>query len=347
MSALGGMKLFRPYTIQSGEGSFPADEDLGIDGYLTTQAKRLATLAGVMQSFAKARLLLDEMCGWKLDEETIRLVTHAAAKAASAARAPREDATRFATAGGEIEVTIDAGKINTRFGWRDVKIGLFLRRFAGLPATPLQWDSRTLPRPTIRVVVAAVEEAEAFAKRMRTESDRLNATLAGAISVLGDGAEWIWNLSDAVFPLADEVLDVYHAVERISDAVKAVWGVDTEAAKSRIAAGRQAILTRGKLGVERWLAETIAEAAAANASTDPLLDAAAYLAKHPTRLDYAERLAEGRSIGSGAVEGAVKQLLNLRMKRTGARWKVEHVGPLVELIALSETPEWDAIWTAA
>ena len=79
----------------------------------------------------------------------------------------------------------------------------------------------------------------------------------------------------------------------------------------------------------------------------PLPDAAAYLAKHPTRLDYAERLAEGRSIGSGAVEGAVKQLLNLRRKRTGARWKVEHVGPLVELIALSETPEWDAVWTAA
>jgi hypothetical protein len=180
---------------------------------------------------------------------------------------------------------------------------------------------------------------------MQTESDRLNATLAGAISVLGDGAEWIWNLSETVFPLADEVLDVFHAVERISDAVKAVWG-DTEAAKPRIAAGRQAILTRGKLGVERWLAETIAEAPA-GCSTDPLLEAAAYLAKHPTRLDYAERLAEGRSIGSGAVEGAVKQLLNLRMKRTGARWKVEHVGPLVELIALSETTEWNAIWTAA
>jgi hypothetical protein len=345
MTALGGMRLSRPYRVQSGEGSFPADADLGLDGYLTTQAKRLATLAGVMQSFAKARILLDEMCGWKLDEETIRLVTHAAAKAASKARATREDASRFATAGGEIEVAIDAGKVNTRIGWKDVKIALFLRRIAGHPATPAQWDSRTLPRPTIRVVVAAVEEAETFTMRMQTESDRLNATLAGAISVLGDGAEWIWNLSETVFPLADEVLDVFHAVERISDAVKAVWG-DTEAAKSRIAAGRQAILTRGKLGVERWLAETIAEVPMGT-STGPLLEAAAYLAKHPTRMDYAERLTEGRSIGSGAVEGAVKQLLNLRMKRTGARWKVEHVGPLVELIALSETPEWDAVWTAA
>ena len=69
--------------------------------------------------------------------------------------------------------------------------------------------------------------------------------------------------------------------------------------------------------------------------------------KHPTRLAYAGRLAAGRSIGSGAVEGAIKQIVNLRMKRTGARWKVNHVGPLVELRALSTTPEWHNLWTAA
>ena len=47
------------------------------------------------------------------------------------------------------------------------------------------------------------------------------------------------------------------------------------------------------------------------------------------------------------MEGAVKQLVNLRLKRTGARWKVEHVGPLVELLALSGDPEWDGLWIAA
>jgi hypothetical protein len=57
-------------------------------------------------------------------------------------------------------------------------------------------------------------------------------------------------------------------------------------------------------------------------------------------------LAGGRSIGSGAVEGAIKQQVNLRMKRTGARWRTEHVGPLVELRALSYSPEWQALWTA-
>ena len=81
------------------------------------------------------------------------------------------------------------------------------------------------------------------------------------------------------------------------------------------------------------------------ASTDPLIGLVAYFAKHPTRLGYADRLGEGRSIGSGAVEGAIKQNVNLRLKRTGARWRVEHVGLLVELRALSHTPEWASLWT--
>ena len=67
-------------------------------------------------------------------------------------------------------------------------------------------------------------------------------------------------------------------------------------------------------------------------STDPLLALASYLASHPDHLDYAGRLARGQSIGSGQVEGAIKELVNLRRKRTGARWRCEHVGPLVELI---------------
>lgn len=105
------------------------------------------------------------------------------------------------------------------------------------------------------------------------------------------------------------------------------------------------MIAGGKVGVERWLAAAIA-VVPATVSADPLVGLAAYLAKHPTRLNYAERLAAGQSIGSGAVEGAVKQLVNVRLKRTGVRWCVEHVGPLVELIAVSETPDWNAFWIA-
>lgn len=303
----------------------------------------MVTLAGVEHSFARAQQVLHEMCGWHVDDEVIRQTTHAEARRAAHERPTRTDAIAFANASGDVEALMDAGKVNTREGWRDVKIGLFLKRNEGLPATPDEWDRRELPAPTARATIAAIEGADLFGQRLRTEADRLGVTTLPTLTVLGDGAEWIWNLAEEHLPQSSGVLDVYHALEHIGDAVKAVWG---EASAARLEAGRRALLTGGKAGLERWLAEAFGEAPA-GAATEPLIGLAAYVAKHPTRLCYAERLAGGRSIGSGAVEGAMKQEVNLRLKRTGARWRVEHVGPLVELRSLSHTPSWQDLWTAA
>lgn len=318
---------------------------LGLDGFLTLQARRLATFVGVEHSFARAQQVLQELCGWSVDDEVLRRTTHAEARRAARERPSRGDAEVFAKAFGAVEVLMDAGKVNTTGGWRDVKIALILKRKSGSPATPANWDRRTLPAPTVRATIAAIEEADRFGERLRVETDRLGVTTLPTVTALGDGAEWIWNLVDEHLPQASGVLDVFHALEHLADAVKAVWSDPVEVA-TRLAAGRTALLTGGKEGVERWLADQFATVPA-GVSTDPLLSLAAYLAKHPTRLGYAARLASGQSIGSGAIEGAIKQEVNLRLKRTGARWRVEHVGPLVELRAFSHTPAWGTLWLAA
>jgi hypothetical protein len=345
-TALGPVTLHRLYVWRPSDGGeFPADSTLGVDGFLTRQARRLATLAGIEHSFARAQQLLAEFCGWTIDDDVIRRATHAEARRAAQTRPTRDDAAAFAAADGEVEALIDAGKVNTLGGWRDVKIGLFLKRMPGSPATPDEWDSRTLPAPTIRTTIAAIEDAETFGTRLRTEADRLGVTTLPRVTVLGDGAEWIWNLASEHLPQASGVLDIFHGLDRLADAVQTVWG-DGPASATRIESGRRALLSSGKAGLERWLADQFADVPA-EASTEPLIDLSAYFAKHPTRLDYAERLAAGRSIGSGAVEGAIKQKVNMRLKRTGARWRVENVGPLVELRAFSHTPEWQSYWITA
>jgi hypothetical protein len=347
MTALGPIRLNRQYTWRRDDGGvFRADHALGIAGFLTRQATRLLVLAGVEHSFARAQQVVQEFCGWQVDDEVIRQVTHAQARQAALARPDRGDAERFANASGGVEVLIDAGKVNTRDGWRDVKIGLFCKREAGASATPDEWDERTLPTPTVRTVRAAIEGCDEFGLRLREESDRLGVTSLLDVTVLADGAEWIWNLAADHWPQAAGVLDVYHALEHVSDAVKGVFGDATEATNTQTKAGREALLADGKVGLERWLACAFS-AVPGGSCADPLIELAAYVAKHPTRLNYAQRLASGRSIGSGAVEGTIKQEVNLRLKRTGARWRVEHVGPLVELRALSHTPDWQTLWTAA
>lgn len=312
-------------------------------GLLSPGGERMAVLAGVHDSFARAQRLMNEMVGWAPDDDVIRRRTHAAARRAAAERPERRDAGRFAVAKGVVELEVDAGKVPTTGGWRDVKVAVFARREPGEPVPTAHWADRELPEPSFRAVVAAVEEAGGFTARVRREADRLDATTAADATVLGDGAEWIWNLAAEVLPQAEGVLDVFHGVEHVGDAVNAVW-TDPELATPRRLAGVAALLNEGKPGVDRWIAELFADLPT-NSDGEPLRDLSAYLASHPTRLNYADRLARGRSIGSGMVEGTIKQLINRRMKRTGARWRVEHVGPLVELVALADQPEWHHLWT--
>jgi len=306
----------------------------------------MATFAGVRDSFARAQAALRELCGWDLDDDAIRKVTHASTRRARSTRDGRLDRKRFEQADGVVEVAIDAGKVNTDTGWRDVKVAVFSKRKLGKASSLKDWDRRDLPSPSVRTVVAAIEGSESFARRVRGESDRLNVTTASDVTVLGDGAEWIWNLSEDVLPQASGVLDAFHAIEHIADAAKGVWGDGTVETTARTSSGRVALLGEGKCGVERWIAEGFGTLPV-GVRGDSLVGLAAYFAKHPTRLSYAKRLVDGRSIGSGLVEGSVKQLVNRRLKQTGARWKVAHVGPLVELAALVDTHEWDSLWNAA
>lgn len=347
-TALGPVDLHRPDLWHPTEsGLFPADELLGVDGFLTRQARRSVALAGIEHPFARAQQVSAEFRGWQVDDGVIRRITHAEARRVADERPERNDATHFEKAPGDVEVSIGAGKVNAVTGWRDVKFGSLMKRKPGSAATPDEWDQRDLPSPTVRTVIAAVEGVEHFGQRLRRESDRLKATAQPAVAVLGDGADWIWNLASEPLPQAVGVLDIYHLLEHVGGAMKAMGGGE-ELLRTRCASARRAVLSEGKSGFEHWSGKVCAEYPA-EASTEPLPALAAYAAKHPTRLGYAERWATGRSIGSGAVEGGIKQSLNLRMRRTGARWRVEHVGPSVELRAVSHTEVWQSLslWAAA
>lgn len=326
-----------------GQGDFGSDRVLGLDGYLTSAARRMACLAGIRQSFGQGQTLLAELAGWELDDETIRRLCHAEAARATAGRPERTTAEAFAAAAGDWELQIDAGKVNTQEGYRDVKVAVCARRERGEAADAAAWDRRDLPRPSVRSVVAAVEEASVFGERCAAEVRRLGLADPTLLSVLGDGAEWIWNLSGRHFPGASENLDVYHGAEHVAEAARRVLGEGTAEARREAERGRTRLLEDGYWGVAEWTA-TLGAGLPVGGDGAALGATLNYFAGHQGRLHYALRLLRGQSIGSGMIEGSIKQLVNRRLKQTGARWKVEHVGPLVELCALADSPEWNAYW---
>lgn len=306
----------------------------------------MACLAGVHDPFRKAEFLLEQLSGWSLDAETLRRLCHQEAARAAAQRLERmESSSQFAEWPGDREVHVDAGKVNTPEGWRDVKIAVFACRDRAAGANSEDFQQRDLPAPAARSVIAAVEEASAFGADCEREARRLGLTEATPLTVLGDGAEWIWNLADARFPQADQVLDVYHALEHLAVIGRAA-AENGEASASWLADARRKLLADGYVGVCEIIAAPQENLEAQQRVNEASVKVLNYFAGHRDRLHYAARLCRGQAIGSGLVEGTIKELVNLRMKRTGARWQTTRVGHFVEFLALSRSPEWQEYWHA-
>jgi hypothetical protein len=348
MTALGSVVLWRAYfaCTACGLGGYFADRILGLQGYLTRRATRLVCLLAGQNSFAVAERLLAECCGWQVSDETIRRACQAEAPRVAAFRADSPAiAAAFADAAGDIEFQTDAAKVNTPGGWRDMKIGIFARRDRGEPATSAGWDDRDLPAPTTRAAFAAIEPIDDFAPHWGEWADRLGITERAAITVLGDGAEWIWNAATRQFGDGPQVLDIYHAAEHIADAGKGLFGEGTAAASTWLEEGRRLLLSDGWAGLCDHIGATLAKAPEL-AGHAALGELTRYFAGQSGRLNCCHRLHTGQSIGSGMVEGAAKNLVGRRLKQTGARWRVENVNRMAELCCLTYSDHWDLYWAS-
>jgi hypothetical protein len=349
MTALGPITVCRShaYCKVCGQPGFAADDFLGLEGWLTPRAHSMACRAGIHDPFRQAETLLAELCGWHVCAETIRQHCHSeAAKARTHRPQLQEVPALFAQAHGlNRELHIDAGKVNTPDGWRDVKLAVFACRERGPSSTVADYEQRHLPAPRVRSVVAEVEGVETFGLRCQQEAVRLGVAVEPTgLSILGDGADWIWRLAALHFARAMAVLDVYHGIEKLADAGREAFGPGTEALTAWLQRARDKLIGDGYAGVCEMLAEPLTDTAAQerlNAKAGEVLN---YFCGHQGKLGYALRLRRGQVIGSGLVEGTIKQRVNARMKMGSARWHPEHVGPFVELAAMADSPEWAEYW---
>lgn len=324
--------------------AMPLDDRLGLTEYLSPQAKRLCCLAGGSWSFDKASAHLHNFCGLDVSDECIRQVTFQLAPQLKEFATTEPEATdSFQAAEGEIEFETDAVKVNTVDGWRDAKIGIFAKRPCGESAPVDEWATRTLPKQTARFAFAQIAESTDFAKQWAPTALRLGIDPLGFdLTVLGDGADWIWNRAIEAFPNATGVLDIFHASQKIAEAANA-WFVDSSAASAQHERGRQLLLSDGYIGVTEWVGDLFKQGniGGDGAAMGGMLN---YMANHQERLNYVLRLRRGQSIGSGMVEGAAKNMIGGRLKANNARWCEENVNRMGAVCSAMYSEYWDAFW---
>lgn len=322
--------------------AYPLDDRVGLDGFLSPHATRLACLAAASWSFDVASDRLHELAGVRVDDETIRRHSHRAADALARRREAAPPAAAFAAAKGEVEFLTDGVLVPSRDGWRELKMALYLKRPPGEPAQPEGWAERELPRPTAQAAYATVADCEAFSGRWASRAVALGIEPSGPLTVLGDGAEWIWNAAAVQFPAAAGVLDVFHACEHLASAARALFG-DGAPAADWTERGRRALLADGWPGLLDHVGTSPTEGRtpSGQAGLDELIR---YFAKHTERLGYYGRLRTGRSIGSGGAESLARRM-GRRLKVAGRGWRVEHLEGMAALIATADTLEWDGLWS--
>lgn len=353
MTTVGVLSLTRRYwQCRCGtEGAYAADAVLGLGQRLSKVVRRHCCRLAADVSFAKSSEHLREMLGVRLAPETLRALVESHGQAMASFQ-PKDEATArtFRVAEGGVELAVDAGKVNTREdGWKDLKIAVVSKRPAGQPVGPERWqEDDRLPEAGVAVSWAMVAASKVFRKTWGPSLRRLGVTEWAAVHALGDGASWIWKSVGRVLPGCTQTLDIYHAGERLGGCVQKVFGEGTAEATTAFERGRELLLREGWPGVCVWVAELLAvegaeEQARRRKATEKLLG---YFAKHTNRLDYRERLASGRAIGSGAVEGQAKTL-GLRLKARGARWLKKNVRPMASLVCVRNSIQWDAYWSLA
>lgn len=297
---------------------------------MSPAAQRLLCLAGASWSFDRAAAHLKELCGLSVCDNTIRRVCHEHGGAMRDwQRAEPAAAAGFRAAAGDVEFQTDGTAVNTTAGWREMRLSVFAKRH---PAGP---DGR-LPAPHARVLAAAVVGSDRLGPQWRRMAARLGVRDTSQVTVIADGAKWIWSQAEANLPGAAGVLDFYHASERLYQAGRELLG-ETPAAVAWADVRRGLLVAAGGSALLADLAR----------AGPKLAGARDYFRPHAARMDYPGRRAAGRSIGSGLVEGACKQVVGRRLKQTGARWRVRRAERMASLCGLIYSGLWETYWATA
>lgn len=328
-------------------GAYAADEVLGLEGRYSRTLQKHACRLGADGSFATTREHLRELLGVRVSAETLRAMVEGHGKAMQRFQ-PQDEATAraFQKAAGEVEFAVDAGKVNTREeGWKDLKIAVIQKRQRGQPTELSAWDKQRLPAATVVLAFAMIATSKVFRRSWRSRLRQLGVASCASVHALGDGASWIWKSVQRVLTGCLQTLDFFHACEQLGKAAAGVFGEGTATAKQAFERGRTLLLEQGWSGVCVWVSELLAvQAEEQRESRRRITDRTiGYFSKHLGRLNYAERLASGRAIGSGCVEGQAKTL-GLRLKRRGARWRKANVRPMASLVCVRYSSQWDAYW---
>jgi hypothetical protein len=188
-----------------------------------------------------------------------------------------------------------------------------------------------------------IARREAAKRGFVPESGRL-------VQLVTDGDNDLDRYAKRYFPEAIHTIDVMHVIEKLWTAGECLFPEGSrelkrwvERQKKRLYDGAAAQIVAE---LKRQLERTPRTGPGNKGKRERLTDVIRYVEKRLDQMNYHELLAQDLEIGSGAVEGAVKNVIGKRCDHGGMRWIKERCEALIQLRCIEINGQWDAFITA-
>lgn len=342
-----------------GNGVYPTLAAIGIHYRVTPAlAEEVGRLAIQGGSYQQARETL-AMRGVTLDIKTVHRLVLRLGERALRHREWLDDLTNRQSAQIEwgqdrrLVIGTDGGRVRTRWNHAEIETGKKRRGFTPRWREPKVLviyavdDKGCKERKQRCIYDATMGDADALFRILASLLSRIGAAQAREWVFIGDGALWIWNRLDELVERVGydrkrvtPVVDYYHACEHLNEIAKAAQGW-TEKEQKAWYHRTKGELYNGKIEkVLGAMAKVPLPPRTSNDSEGLPADPLAYFAANVERMRYRKFREKGIPIGSGAVESAVRRLVNLRLKSNGSFWDIDNAEMFLHLRAQFLGRDW-------
>ncbi|MEO7145601.1 MAG: ISKra4 family transposase [Bryobacteraceae bacterium] len=215
----------------------------------------------------------------------------------------------------------------------------------GCVFTQTTWDEEgyAIRDPDATTYVGAIETAEEFGKRIYLEAWKRGWSRAEKKVVMGDGAEWIWNIADQHFPGAIQIVDLYHARQHLWELARKLYP-NQEAEQRRWMMIHQDMLDEGK--IENLVQSLRSIDSSSLELAEKIRKEAAYFGNNAKRMRYPGFRRQHLFVGSGVIEAGCKTVIGSRCKQSGMFWTVRGANAILTLRCRQINGRFEDYWEA-
>ena len=360
LTAVGEVELVRPYYLcpHCHQGQFPFDAELDVENKdLSPGVRRMLAVVGQAAAFDQGREQMKLLAGLELTTKAVERTAEAIGEdIGGREREQIQQAMQLDLPvvvgepipilyvqmdGTGVPVTQAERRESKREGQpartREVKLGCVFTQ------TSYDQQGYAMRDPDSTTYTGAIETAEEFGKRLYAEACHRGWSRAKKKVIMGDGAEWIWNLADLHFPGALQIVDLFHARQHLWDLARLLYP-SNDACQKQWIMRHQSKLDEGK--IEKLVGYLRSLEASSPELAETIRKAADYFEKNAERMRYPEFRRQHLFVGSGVIEAGCKTVIATRLKQSGMFWTVRGANAIIALRCCRLSGRLEDYWEA-